>query len=124
MRGAKPDELQEHALPILTARASEAELRRWFPVSFHEITDPWAAREPSVGGLLALNSGEHFVIYWGWDSGQLTVRVAPSIDASSFLSSFVREVPLPRSRITWLRNGVELPRWVQAIEPEPAKAGS
>ena len=47
MRRAAPDELQARAFPVMTARMSEAELGEWFPVSFDEINDPWAAPEPS-----------------------------------------------------------------------------
>lgn len=115
MRTARPDELQEHALPIFTAKISEVELRKWFPVRFQEITDPWAAAEPSEGALVQLNSGQLFVIYWGHDSGYLTVRIAPDVDPSSFLTSFFGEVPIPRSQIAWVRDGVELPRLQRAV---------
>ncbi len=115
MRAAKPDELREHALPIFTARVSEAELRKWFPVSFQTITDPWAAAEPSEGALVQLNSGDHFVVYWGHDSGDLTVRIASEVDPALFLASFFREVPIPRSQVNWVRDGVELPRLLRAV---------
>src|SRR3954451_10756751 len=65
MRVAQPDELTEHALPVLTARLSEAELRKWFPVSFQEITDPAATPEPSKGALIQLDAGQFAVIYYG-----------------------------------------------------------
>ena len=35
MRVGKPNELRVPAFPLLTARISEAELTKWFPVSFH-----------------------------------------------------------------------------------------
>lgn len=93
----------------MTATISEAELEEWLPFRFHEITDPLAAAEPSRGALLQLDSGQYFVIYWGRDSEQLTVRIPEAVDPSFFLSSFLDEVPLPRARITWIRDGVRLP---------------
>ncbi len=115
MRAANPDELTEHALPIMTATISEAELVRWLPFSFQEITDPWADAEPSKGALIKLDNGDYFVAYWGHDSGQLTIRVSPTTDASAFVTSFFREVPLPRARVTWLRKGIELPMPLHAV---------
>jgi hypothetical protein len=109
MRAARPDELREYALPVLTANVSEVELRRWFPFPFEEITDPWAAPEPSKGALLKLAAGDYFVVYWGEDSQQLTVRIAPAVDATSFMAAFFDEVPLLQSRVLWLRPGVQLP---------------
>lgn len=121
MRAANPDELREYALPIMTAQVSEVELGRWFPSPFEEITDPWAAAEPSKGALLRLGSGDTFAVYWGHDSGEMTVRIAPSVDAHAFLKSFFREVPLPRARVTWLRDGVALPVALRAIDGEAVR---
>jgi len=109
MRAAKPHELSERALPVMTATISEAELEEWLPFRFQEITDPLAAAEPSRGALLRLDSGQYFVVYWGRDSGQLTVRIPEAIVPSLFLSAFLNEVPLPHARITWVRDGVRLP---------------
>lgn len=110
MRTAEPQELTERALPVMTATISEAELEEWLPYRFQEITDPLAAAEPSRGALLQLDSGQYFVVYWGCDSGQLTVRIPETVEPSFFLASFLREVPLPHARITWTRDGVRLPR--------------
>ena len=109
MRAAQPHELTERALPVMTAAISEAELEEWLPFRFQEITDPLAAAEPSRGALLQLDSGQYFVVYWGRDSGQLTVRIPEAVEPSFFLSSFLDEVPLPHARITWVRDGVRLP---------------
>ena len=114
MRAAKPDELRENAFPVMTARMTEAELERWFPVPFQEITDPWAVLEPTRGALIKLNAGEYGVLYWGRDTQELTVRIPASIEPSAFLASFFREVPVPRSRVSWRRPGTRLPRNVAA----------
>jgi hypothetical protein len=109
MRTAKPNELKENAFPVMTAKLSEAELARWFPVSFQEIDDIWAAPEPSKGALVELNAGQLVVLDYGKESRQLTVRIPATLDASASLVSLFREVPLPRSRILWKRADVRLP---------------
>jgi len=114
MRTAKPNELNENAFPVLTAQLSEVELTRWFPISFQEITDPWAAPEPSKGALVKLDHGEYVVLDYGKDSKQLTVRIPAALDASTCLASLLREVPLPRSRILWRRADARLPGDVAA----------
>ncbi|HYC59135.1 MAG TPA: hypothetical protein VEK79_06165 [Thermoanaerobaculia bacterium] len=103
MRAAKPDELKTHAYPVLAAAISEAELSNWFPVPFQHITDPEEVAEPSKAALIKLDTGDHFVLFYGELSNQLTLRIPSSVDASSFLQSLFREVPLPRERIVWRR---------------------
>ena len=117
MRAAKPDELREYALPVLTAQVSEIELRRWFPFPFQEINEPWTTAEPSKGALLQLKTGQYLVLYWGYESQQLTVRIAPTVEAADFLSDFFEEVPLPQSRIAWSREGVPLPAPMRSVVP-------
>ena len=73
MRVAKPNELKTHAMPILTARVSESELAKWFPVRFQQITDPQEAAEPSKAALIKLDTGDYFVLYYGEISKQLDV---------------------------------------------------
>jgi len=114
MRRARPNELNESAFPIMTARLSEAELEKWFPVPFDEISDPWAAPEPSKGALVRLDAGEYAVLDYGKDSNQLIVRIPANLNASSFLVSFFSEVPMPRTRVLWRREGVRLPRNIAA----------
>ena len=114
MRAAKPGELKENAFPVMTARISERELGQWFPVAFQEISDPLATPEPSKGALVKLEGGEYVVLYWGCDSEELTVRIPANVDPSTFLGSFFREVPLPRSRVSWRRPGARLPQVVAA----------
>ena len=114
MRAAGPDELNENAFPVMTAKLTEGELTEWFPVSFHDIDDPWAAPEPSKGALVKLDAGEYVVLDYGRDSSQLTVRIPSGIDASECLASLFREVPMPRSRVLWRRADARLPRHVAA----------
>jgi len=114
MRAAKPDELKENALPVMTAQISESELLKWFPVTFQDITDPWATPEPSKGALIKLDAGEYVVVYWGHDSKELTVNISAATDASTVLASFFREVPIPRSRVLWRRADARLPRHIAA----------
>lgn len=114
MRRAQPHELKDQAFPIMTARMSEAELSEWFPVHFDEITDPWAAPEPSLGALVSLDAGEYVVLDYGRDSNQLIVRIPAKLDATAFLTSFFREVPMPRARVLWHREDARLPRIIAA----------
>jgi len=114
MRRAKPNELSENAFPVMTVRLTEAELEEWFPVPFDEINDPWAAPEPSKGALVKLEAGEYVVLDYGRESNQLIVRIPTNLNASSFIASFFREVPMPRARVLWHRAGVRLPRNVAA----------
>lgn len=114
MRVAKPNELQSHAYPVLTAQITPSELSRWFPVRFHNITDPQEAAEPSRAAVIRLDSGEYFVLYFGEISKQLTSRIPEAVNASKFLISLWREVPLPRSRVLWRREDARLPRNVAA----------
>ena len=114
MRRAKPNELSENAFPVMTVRLTEAELEEWFPVPFDEINDPWAAPEPSKGALVKLDAGEYVVLDYGKESNQLIVRIPTNLNASSFIASFFREVPMPRARVLWHRAGVTLPRNVAA----------
>src|ERR1700741_937250 len=114
MRAAKPNELKTHAYPVLAAAISEKELSKWFPVPFHRITDPQEGAEPSKAALIKLDAGDYFVLYYGELSNQLMLRIPTSTDASTFLSSFFHEVPLPRARILWRRQDARLPRHIAA----------
>jgi hypothetical protein len=114
VRTAKPNELSENAFPVMTATLSEVELTKWFPVSFQEISDPWAAPEPSKGALIKLDAGEYVVLDYGRDSKQLTVRIPTALDASACIASLFREAPIPRSRILWRRADVRLPKHIAA----------
>jgi hypothetical protein len=114
MRVATPNELTTHAYPVLAAAISDAELSKWFPVSFQHISDPQEVAEPSKAALIELDSGEYFVLYYGELSNQLMVRIPTSTDASTFLDALFREVPLPRGRIVWRRQDARLPRHIAA----------
>jgi hypothetical protein len=114
VRAGKPNELKTHALSVLTARISDAELAKWFPVPFQHIDDPQEAPEPSKAALIKLDDGDNFVVYYGEVSNQLTLRIPESTDGSAFLSALLREVPLPRTRIIWRRADARLPRHIAA----------
>jgi len=122
MRVAKPDELKSVAVPVMTARVSETELSEWFPIRFNDVNDPEATPEPSKGALLKLTSGPYFVVYWGELSKQLTLQIPRTTDASDFLAAFLREVPLPKSRILWRREDARLPRGVPIVKKAAAPA--
>jgi hypothetical protein len=123
MRVGKPEELRVPAFPVLTARISEAELSKWFPVPFHHLTDPQETPEPSKAALIRLEQGEYFVLYWGELSKQMKLEIPAATDPSGFLDAFFREVPLPRGRILWRRQGTRLPRRIAAKTVSAGTAG-
>lgn len=126
MRAGRPDELRVQAFPVLTARISETELAKWFPVPFHDLTDPQETPEPSKAALIRLDQGEYFVLYWGELSKQLKVEIPAAADPPGFLDAFFREVPLPRGRILWRRQGARLPRHLAAktVSASPGRVSS
>jgi hypothetical protein len=111
MRRAKPEELQIRAVPIMTAQITERELRKWMPVPFERIDDPWAVREPSKAALIQLGSGAYVVVWYGETSQQLLLEIPETgVDGTQVLVDFFGEVPLPRSRVLWHRPDVVLPK--------------
>lgn len=85
MRVGKPNEMTVQSFPLLTARISEAELAKWFPVRFHSITHPQETAEPSKAALIRLDKGEYFVLYWGEWSRQPKLKIPSATDPSRFL---------------------------------------
>ena len=111
MRRAKPHELKNPAVPVITAHISETELARWLPIPFDSIDDPLQAPEPSLGALAQLDAGEYVVLTYGKDSGQLTVEFPVNTrNRTALLAQFFREVPLPLSRVLWHQKGTRLPQ--------------
>jgi hypothetical protein len=119
MRTAKPSELTERAVPVLTAKVTESELSRWFPVKFQEINDPEATAEPSKGALIKLAAGPYIVLFYGKESGQLVLEIPASADATANVDAFLQEVPIPPSKITWHRADIQV-----AAPKRAARSGS
>lgn len=126
MRRAKPHELKTRAVPAMTAQMSESELLEWVPVPFDDITDPLETPEPSKGALIELDAGGYLVLYYGEDSHQLTVEIPESTrDSSALVSEFLREVPLPVSRVLWHRPDIALPKHRRrVVRTKTARASS
>lgn len=104
MRRAKPHELSDHIVPVMTARLTEAELAQWFPIRFR-YPSPRAVR------LYNLGAGAYIVLNYGRISNQLTVEAPESMkDRSGLITAFFREVPLPIARVLWYRPNVRLPK--------------
>lgn len=110
MRTAKPNELQENAIPLFTAELSLRELKELLPIRFQDIDNPDQVPEPSQGALVRLNSGRYVVLFYGKDSKLLTVLYPGSSDPNACLRDFLAEVPLLRSRISWSRPGTAVER--------------
>jgi len=95
----------------MTAQITERELRKWMPVPFERIDDPWAVREPSKAALIQLGSGAYVVVWYGETSQQLLLEIPETgVDGTQVLVDFFGEVPLPRSRVLWHRPDVVLPK--------------
>lgn len=89
------------------------------PIKFDEIVDPLAVPEPSLGALVRLNNGDYIVLFYGRDSHQLIVEIPEATkDSSAALAAFFSEVPLPASRVLWLRSGAELPQTKRRHRPK------
>ncbi|HEY6138971.1 MAG TPA: hypothetical protein VI670_14515 [Thermoanaerobaculia bacterium] len=111
MRRAKPHELMDPAVPVITARLSKAELAKWLPIPFETIDDPLQAPEPSLGALAQLDAGGYVVLTYGKESEQLIVEFPiHTRDRTAQLAQFFDEVPLPLSRVLWHQKGARLPQ--------------
>lgn len=110
MRRAGPHELTDPAVPIITARLTEAELMKWMPVHFDAVDDPLQTPEPSLAALVQLDAGAYVVLNYGKESEQLTVEFPVATkDRTTLLAEFFREVPLPLSRVLWHEADTFLP---------------
>jgi hypothetical protein len=124
MRRAEPHELTDQAVPVITARVTEAELAKWVPIDLDAIDDPLQAPEPSLGALAKLDAGGYVVLNYGKDPEQLTIELpANTKDASALLAAFFREVQLPLSRVLWHRKGTRLPPMRERAKRSALRAG-
>jgi hypothetical protein len=122
MRAAKPSELTEHAVPVLAATMTESELSDWIPVKFADINDPEATAEPSKGALIKLAAGPYVVLFYGKASSRLVLEFPASDNATANLRSFLDEVPIPSSRITWHRPDIQFPLKPQTKRAQPVSS--
>jgi len=110
MRRAKPHELMDPAVPVITAHVSQAELTKWLPIPFDSIDDPLQAPEPSLGALAQLEAGGYVVLTYGKESEQLIVEFPVNTrNRTALLAQFFHEVPMPVSRVLWHQKGTRLP---------------
>ena len=105
MRRASPGELNEDAKPIALLRLSEDRLHELFPVELSE-ADPLSAAEPSIGGLVQLDSGPYAVVMYGKVSGETEVSLPVSAPMARYWAAFLREVPLIANEIVWTSDKV------------------
>ena len=105
MRRASPEELNENARPVALLRLSQDRLRELFPVELSE-TDPLSAPEPSIGGLVQLDSGPYAVVIYGKGTGETEVSMPVSAPLARYWAAFLREVPLIASEIVWTSDKV------------------
>jgi hypothetical protein len=108
MRRARPEELNEDARPIALLRLSKDRFEELFPVEMSD-TDPLSAAEPSVGGLVQLDSGPYAVVVYGKTSGEAEVSLPASAPMPRQWKAFLREVPLTAREIVWTSDKVASP---------------
>src|SRR5258706_14822036 len=93
MRRARPEELNEDAKPIALLRLSKDRLQELFPVEFSD-ADPLSAAEPSIGGLVQLESGPYAVVMYGKVSAEAAVCLPVSAPLARHWAAFLAQVPL------------------------------
>ena len=94
---------------MLAAELTDAEVESLLPLPMREVDDPEATAEPGKGALIKLAGRPFVVVFFGRESHRLVVEVPRSADAAADVRSFLAEVPIPRSKIVWHREDVELP---------------
>ncbi|MEA2164937.1 MAG: hypothetical protein QOK37_3064 [Thermoanaerobaculia bacterium] len=114
MRRARPEELNEDAKLIALLRLSKARFEELFPVVMSD-TDPLSAAEPSIGGLVQLDSGPYVVVY-GKASGEAEVSLPVSAPMPRQWKAFLREVPLAAREIVWTSDRIK-PRHTAGPSP-------
>ena len=106
MRRARPEELNEDARPIALLRLSKDRFEELFPVEMSD-TDPLSAGEPSIGGLVQLDSGPYVVVVHGKISGETEVSLPISAPIAKHWIAFLREVPLVAQEIVWMSDRIK-----------------
>src|SRR2546430_2703109 len=117
MRRARPEELNEDAKPIALLRLSKDRFEELFPVELSN-ADPLSTAEPSIGGLVQLDSGPYVVVVYGKISGEAEVSLPVSAPMPRQWKAFLREVPLVAKEIVWTSDKVK-PR--QTSRPSPRR---
>ncbi|MDP9362387.1 MAG: hypothetical protein M3P29_13180 [Acidobacteriota bacterium] len=117
MRRARPEELSEDARPIAVLRLSKDRLEELFPVELSD-ADPLSAAEPSMGGLVQLDSGPYAVVVYGKITGEAEVSLPVSAPMARHWAAFLHEVPLVAKEIVWTSDKIA-PR--HTARPSPRK---
>jgi hypothetical protein len=112
--------MTEDARPIALLQLSEDRLRELFPVELSE-ADPLSSAEPSIGGLVQLDSGPYAVVVYGKTTGQTEVSLPVSTPMAKHWTAFLREVPLVTQEIVWTSERVTPRRTVRPAPRQPEK---
>jgi hypothetical protein len=120
MRRARPEELNEDAKPIALLHLSEDRLRELFPFELSE-ADPLSTAEPSIGGLVQLDSGAYAVVVYGKISGETEVSLPVSAPMAKHWTAFLREVPLVAEEIVWTSDRIKPRKTVRPVPRQPEK---
>ena len=103
MRRASLNEVSVELEPILLAKISPTDFSRLFPVEMSEM-DPFAAAEPSIGGIIQLNNGQYLGVSYGRVSGTLMIRIPPRDEEAVALEKILDEIPLEHTDVWWRRD--------------------
>lgn len=85
------------------AKVPPNDFSRLFPVEMSDV-DTFAAPEPSIGGIVQLNSGQYLGINYGKVSGTLVIYIPPNEEAAGALKKIHEEIPLLHEYIWWRRD--------------------
>jgi hypothetical protein len=121
MRRARPEELNEDARPIALLRLSKDRFEELFPVEMSD-SDPLSAAEPSIGGLVQLDSGPYAVVVYGKTSGEAEVSLPVSAPMPRQWKAFLSEVPLATREIVWTSDKVAPPAISRPSPRKPEKS--
>lgn len=117
MRRARPEDLKEDAKLVALLRLSKDRLEELFPVELSEV-DPFAAAEPSIGGLVQLESGPFAVVTYGKVSAEAEVSFPVSAPAAQDWAAFLREVPLVVKEVVWTSEAVNTKLLLQEVDEQ------
>jgi hypothetical protein len=107
MRRARPDQLNEDAVPAMVLQASEHRVGELFPVPF-SIVDSFAEAEPSRAALVELESGSLVAVNYGTVTHRVTVSVPVSKDVRRTIDALVRETGIQRDEVVWLADAARV----------------
>ena len=100
MRRARPDELNEDAIPVLVLQLSESRLQQLFPVRLSAV-EPFAEAEPSRGALVQLKGGSYLIVMFGEITHRATLSLPVSAAIDKAVTEILDEIPIQSAEVAW-----------------------